>query len=115
MLMYDRKDGLQDKWLQQQGLATRTASPRHWLPSAHAFIRACEASVGWSMQPTVLIQRYLDAGVLVELVPNTDISVDLYWAHARNAQSGLERLTHCVITAARNWLDPLPASSTDQP
>ena len=110
VLTYDRKDGMQDKWLQQQGLTLRTAPPRHWLPSAHAFVRACEASVGWGMQPTVLIQRYLDAGTLVELIPNTDMVVDLYWAHARNAQSGLERLTQCVISAARQWLDPLPTA-----
>ncbi len=110
VLTYDRKDGMQDKWLQQQGLASRTAPPRHWLPSAHAFVRACEASVGWGMHPTVLIQRYLDAGTLVELRPYTDMVVDLYWAHARNAQAGLERLTQCVIAAARNWLDPLPAA-----
>jgi LysR family transcriptional regulator (chromosome initiation inhibitor) len=62
------------------------------------------------MHPTVLIQRYLDAGTLVELRPDTDMVVDLYWAHARNAQAGLERLTQCVIAAARNWLDPLPAA-----
>jgi len=71
-------------------------------------VRACEAGVGWGMQPTVLIQRYLDAGALVELVPDTDMAVDLHWAHARNAQAGLERLTQCVIQAARGWLDPLP-------
>lgn len=110
MLTYDRKDGMQDKWLHQQGLASRTAPPRHWLPSAHAFVRACEAGVGWGMHPTVLIQRYLDAGALVQLRPDTDMVVDLYWAHARNAQAGLERLTQCVIAAARNWLDPLPAA-----
>lgn len=109
MLAYDRKDVMQDKWLQQQGLASRNASPRHWLPSAHAFVHACEASVGWCMQPTVLIQRYLDAGTLVELRPGSDMVVDLYWAHARNAQAGLERLTQCMINAARNWLDPMPA------
>ena len=107
MLTYDRKDGMQDKWLHQQGLSSRSGPPRHWLPSAHAFVHACEAGVGWGMQPTVLIQRYLDAGSLVELLPNTDLGIDLYWAHARNAQAGLERLTQSVITAARNWLDPI--------
>ena len=110
VLTYDRKDGMQDKWLQQQGLASRNSPPRHWLPSAYAFVRACETGVGWGMQPTVLIQRHLDAGTLVEILPNTELGVDLYWAHARNAQVGLERLTQSVIAAARNWLAPLEDS-----
>ena len=64
------------------------------------------------MQPLLLIQRHLDAGTLVEVLPDTGVDVPLYWAHARNAQAGLERLTHCVITAAAGWLQPLP---TDGP
>lgn len=112
MLSYDRKDALQDKWLHAQALASRHGPPKHWLPSAYAFVRAAEAGVGWGMQPLVLIQRHLDAGTLVEVLPDTGVDVPLYWAHARNAQAGLERLTHCVITAAAGWLQPLP---TDGP
>lgn len=112
MLSYDRKDALQDKWLHAQGLASRHGPPKHWLPSAYAFVRAGEAGVGWGMQPLLLIQRHLDAGTLVEVLPSTGVDVPLYWAHARNAQAGLERLTHCVITAAAGWLQPLP---TDGP
>lgn len=111
VLTYDRKDALQDKWLQQQGVSARHAPPRHWVPSAHAFVRACEAGVAWGMHPTVLIREHLQDGRLVELVPNSGISVPLYWAHARNAQTGLERLTQCVINAAQAWLDPLDTKS----
>ena len=107
VLTYDRKDAMQDKWLQQQGVSARHAPPRHWVPSAHAFVRACEAGVAWGMHPTVLIREHLANGTLVELLPGTGISVPLYWAHARNAQAGLERLTQCVISAAQAWLDPL--------
>lgn len=107
MLTYGRKDAMQDKWLQQQGVTARHMPPRHWVPSAHAFIRACEAHIAWGMHPTVLIQDHLKDGRLMELLPGTGISVPLYWAHARNAQTGLERLTHCVIGAAQSWLDPI--------
>ena len=111
MLTYGRKDAMQDKWLQQQGVTARHMPPRHWVPSAHAFIRACEAHVAWGMHPTVLIQDHLKDGRLVELLPGTGISVPLYWAHARNAQTGLERLTQCVIDAAQSWLDPIDPKS----
>ena len=114
MLSYDRKDSMQDRWLQAQGLASRHGPPKHWLPSAYAFVRACEAGVGWAMQPTVLIQRHLDAGTLVEVLPDTGVDIPLYWAHARNAQAGLQRLTHCVITAAAGWLEPLPGAPSPE-
>jgi LysR family transcriptional regulator, chromosome initiation inhibitor len=107
VLTYDRKDTLQDKWLHQQGVATNHAPPRHWVPSAHAFVRASLAGMAWGMHPTVHIREHLQDGTLVELVPHSGISIPLYWAHARNAQAGLERLTQCVINAAQDWLDPL--------
>jgi LysR family transcriptional regulator (chromosome initiation inhibitor) len=107
VLTYDRKDAMQDKWLHQQGVSARHAPPRHWVPSAHAFVRACEAGVAWGMHPTVLIREHLANGSLVELLPGSGIPVPLYWAHARNAQTGLERLTQCVINAAQAWLEPI--------
>lgn len=115
MLTYGRKDALQDKWLHQQGLSPRHAPPRHWVPSAHAFVRACAAGVAWGMHPTVLIEEHLRDGSLVQLSPGSDIAVPLYWAHARNAQTGLQRLTQCVITAAQAWLDPLEPSTPPAP
>ncbi|WP_368921758.1 HTH-type transcriptional regulator ArgP [Comamonas aquatica] len=107
VLTYDRKDAMQDKWLHQQGVSASHAPPRHWVPSAHAFVRACEAGVAWGMHPTVLIREHLANGSLVELLPGSGIPVPLYWAHARNAQTGLERLTQCVINAAQAWLEPI--------
>ena len=107
LLTYGRKDAMQDKWLLQHGVTARHAPPRHWVPSAHAFVRASLAGMAWGMHPTVLIQEHLQDGTLIELVPDSGISVPLYWAHARNAQAGLERLTQCVINAAQDWLDPI--------
>jgi len=114
MLTYSRKDAMQDKWLQQQGVTARNSPPRHWIPSAHAFVRASLEGIAWGMHPTVLIKEHLATGRLVEFVPDSGISVPLYWAHARNAQAGLERLTQCVINAAQAWLDPITSEDTTE-
>lgn len=104
MMTFDRKDRLQEQWLQQQGLAARRHPPKHFLPSNDGFVRGCETGMGWGMHPTVLIQRQLEAGSLVELLPGTGMDMPLYWVHARSVQAGLERLTQCVVAAARAWL-----------
>ena len=108
MMTFGRQDRLQEQWLQQQGLTTRRHPPRHFLPSNDGFVRSCEVGMGWGMHPTALIERQLQAGSLVELLPGTGMDMPLYWVHARSVQAGLERLTQCVMAAARQWL-PLGA------
>ena len=110
MMIYDRKDRLQERWLQAQGLAARTHPPRHFLPSNFGYVRACEIGMGWGMHPTALIARQLTDGTLVELLPGAHLEVPLYWAHPRSAQQSLTRLTQCVMAAAAQCLEP-PASS----
>ncbi len=105
MMVYSRNDRLQDQWLQRQGLGSRRHPPRHFLPSNQGFLRSCEMGIGWGMHPTVLIERQLADGTLVEMLPGTGMDVALYWAHPRSAQAGLERLTQCVMAAAHDWLD----------
>lgn len=106
VMVYDRKDRLQDQWLQATGLAARGHAPRHFLPSNFGYVRACEVGMGWGMHPEVLIRRQLQQGTLVPLLPHSELRVPLYWAHPRSAQAALERLTQCVMAAARAWLPP---------
>lgn len=106
IMVYDRKDRLQDQWMQAHGLASRAQAPRHFLPSNYGYVRACEVGMGWGMHPTVLIERQLADGTLALLRPRAALDVPLYWAHPRSAQQALERLTQCVMAAARQWLEP---------
>lgn len=108
MMAYDRKDRLQEQWLQAQGLASRAHGPQHFLPSNQGYVRACEVGMGWGMHPLALIRPQLQEGILVELLPGTALDMPLYWAHPRSAQVTLERLTRCVMAAARQWLAPAP-------
>ena len=110
IMIYDRKDRLQDVWMQAHGLASRAQAPRHFLPSNFGYVRACEVGMGWGMHPTVLIRRQLEDGTLVELRPGSTLDVPLYWAHPRSAQQALERLTQCVMAAARQWLAQVDAT-----
>ena len=99
-LLFDRKDQLQARWVRRQ-CRRAVQLPCHALPSSHAFVEAGQAGMGWGMQPLLLVQPLLDAGVLVELVPGTAMDVPLYWQHARAASAVLEGLGRAVLAAAR--------------
>jgi LysR family transcriptional regulator (chromosome initiation inhibitor) len=107
MMCYGRKDSLQDQWLHNLGVDGRRNSARHFLPSNQGYTRACELGMGWGMHPTALIEAQLADGTLVELLPGNDLYIPLYWAHTRNAQASLQRLTDCIIHAAAAWLEPM--------
>jgi LysR family transcriptional regulator, chromosome initiation inhibitor len=103
-LTFNRKDRLQAQWMR---LVCRRQldTPTHWLPSTQAFIDASIAGIGWGMNPLSLVRPQLRAGTLVELVPERQLTVALYWQHTRLPVSMLDRLTHTVIAAARLALE----------
>jgi LysR family transcriptional regulator (chromosome initiation inhibitor) len=107
MMSYGRMDSLLDQWVQRLGAVGRRNTPRHFLPSNQGYTRACELGMGWGMHPPLMIGAQLAEGSLVELLPGNDLDIPMYWAHARNAQASLQRLTDCVIQAAAACLDPM--------
>jgi LysR family transcriptional regulator (chromosome initiation inhibitor) len=104
-LVFNAKDDLQARWVRR--LCHRDVElPRHTVPSAHAFVTAAAAGMGWGLQPQALIAFHLTVGSLVELVPDTALDVSLYWQHARAASSLLDGLSREVLAAAGRALLP---------
>lgn len=104
-LVFNAKDELQARWVSR--LCHRQVQlPHHTLPSSYAFVTAALAGMGWGMHPRSMIDGYLKAGTLVELVPDTPLDVPLHWQHARAASGLLEGLTAEVLAAARTALLP---------
>lgn len=107
MMCYGRKDSLQDVWLQKLGVDGRRNAARHFLPSNQGYTRALELGMGWGMHPVQIMENLLQQGNLVELLPGHDLHIPMYWCHTRSAQASLQRLTDCVIQAAKAWLEPM--------
>ncbi|CAG2152321.1 LysR family transcriptional regulator ArgP [Cupriavidus numazuensis] len=104
-LVFNTKDELQASWARR--LCHRHVElPRHTLPSAHAFVTAALAGMGWGLHPEALIAPYLEDGTLVELVPDTPLDVPLYWQHARATSGLIDGLSREVLAAARAALLP---------
>lgn len=104
-LTFNQKDRLQGQWIKQT-LGREVTHPSHWLPSTHAFVDAALAGMGWGMNPSQLVAEHLQAGRLVELVPDTTLSIALYWQVNRLVSEQLAALTRAVVDAAgRHLLD----------
>jgi LysR family transcriptional regulator (chromosome initiation inhibitor) len=102
-ITFNRIDRLQGVWARR--VCRREVDlPTHWLPSTQSFIDGTVSGIGWGMNPLQLVRSYLDAGVLVELVPGKRLTVPLYWQHSRLQVPMLGRLTKAVIATARATL-----------
>ena len=95
MLVFNRKDALQGRYVRR--ITRRTLTPPvHWLPEAHAFVKATEAGLGWGWQPRALVQPRMAAGTLVEM-PFENLSngaalwVDVVWSKERPLGLGARR------------------------
>ena len=102
-LTFNSKDRLQTQWT-QQAFGTEIASPTHWLPSSQAFIDAVLASLGWGMNPEMLVAGHLRDGRLVALAPDRPLDVPLFWQRSRIASSTLADITRAVLSTARAML-----------
>lgn len=99
-LRFDRRDGLQARWV-KQALGAELDAPIYSVASTHAFIDLAAAGLAWGMQPVTLAGPHLAAGTLVELMPGTRTAVDLNWIVARLPVASLDRLTDAVRATAR--------------
>ena len=104
-LVFNTKDDLQARWVRRLCHAD-VELPRHAVPSAHAFVAAALAGMGWGLHPQALIASHLAQGSLVELVPDSPLDVPLYWQHARAATSVMDGLSREVLAAAARALRP---------
>lgn len=96
MLMFNRKDMLQHRYLRRIS-RRRIDPPVHFVPSPWAFIEGIRLGLGWGMVP-----ERIAAGDdrLVDLSPGDWVDVPLYWQHWNLDSPVLESLTSAVRAAA---------------
>jgi LysR family transcriptional regulator (chromosome initiation inhibitor) len=102
MIVYNRKDQLQHRFLASVGLATE--APTHYVPAAAAFVEAIRLGLGWGMVPEGLARAGIAAGHYAEIVPGRHLDVPLYWQYWRIESAVLVELTAAVRTAAADAL-----------
>ncbi|ERK72872.1 transcriptional regulator, ArgP family, partial [Leifsonia aquatica ATCC 14665] len=77
MLVFDRKDALQDRYLAR--FAPTARPPRQYVPASTEFVRAAELGLGWGMLPDLQTAGHLAAGRLTVLDDGGEEAVALHW------------------------------------
>lgn len=101
---FDRRDGLQSRWLREQHVDPATP-PRHYVPGSHDFALAVEAGLGWGMLPEVQSAALWQSGRL-ERLGGAAIDVPLYWQQWSIDSPLLATTADAVARAARGVLRP---------
>ena len=103
-VIFNRKDALQDTFLEQHFGLRQPNYPRHFAPAVEAFETAIELGLGWGMVP----EQHLAARPgLQEILPDATVDVTLYWQHWAHESLSAQRLTAAVKEAAAQQLRPV--------
>lgn len=102
-ITFDAKDRLQGEWLHTV-TGRRSGYRSHRIPSSQGFVEAARLGLGWGMNPEALVRADLDAGHLVELLPDRPLDVALHWQVSRMTGAALAPLTDAIRAAARRAL-----------
>jgi len=103
-VIFNRKDALQDTFLEQHFGLRQPNYPRHFAPAVDAFESAIELGLGWGMVP----EQHLAARPgLQEILPDATVDVGLYWQHWAHESLSAQRLTAAVKEAAARHLRPM--------
>ncbi|MGJ4844307.1 LysR family transcriptional regulator ArgP [Leifsonia sp. Le1] len=102
MLVFDRKDALQDRYLAAQA---QDAHPRrHYVPASAEFVRAAELGLGWGMLPDLQTAEQLADGRLVVLDDAAPLDVPLYWHQWSLQSTTLAAVASTLAAAAQTAL-----------
>lgn len=103
LLVFDRKDVLQDRYLAGRGVAEHP--PRHYVPASTEFVRAAVLGLGWGMLPDLQAASLIAEGRLVALDDAGAIDVPLYWQQWSLESSTLAGVAATLARAAAETLN----------
>lgn len=103
-LRYSAQDDLQQQWI-KQNFGKTVLHDTYILPSSPGFVEACLGNVAWGMNPSQMVDKYIQSGELVELIPNAPLNKPLYWHCSRMVAEPLKHFTQNVVDAAEKHLD----------
>jgi LysR family transcriptional regulator (chromosome initiation inhibitor) len=99
VVVFDRKDDLQDRFLRARGRG-RIAPPRHHVPGSVDFGEAIRLGLGWGMLPDQQTEGWEAAGTVVDIDPGHHIDVILHWQQWTLHTPALDAIAAAIRSAA---------------
>ncbi len=104
-LIFDRKDDLHHKFLQQALGTVPPFFPTHYMPSVEKYADFIASGIAYGMLPDQQTAPLLQSGQIVDLSPDYHVSVKLYW-HCWSLKSKLlNKFTQQLIFCAKKLLE----------
>ncbi len=107
VVVFDRKDDLQHRYLRDRVPAT-ILPPVHHVPATADFAAAVRLGLGWGMLPDLPGHPPDDTGALVDVDASVAVDVVLHWQQWKLRSLVLDQVAAAVIGAARRHLRQEP-------
>ncbi|MGY3925891.1 LysR family transcriptional regulator ArgP [Aeromonas simiae] len=105
-VVYDQHDDMHSAFLAERFALSSVSWPTHVVRSSEAFVKLANQGVAYCLIPSLMIERELAQGTLVDLLPGQGVIRTLYW-HRWALESGLlASLSATCIRHAREALAP---------
>ncbi|WP_276586404.1 LysR family transcriptional regulator ArgP [Amycolatopsis iheyensis] len=102
VIVFDRKDDLQDRFLRALTRRRTFTMVRHHIPASESFADAVAAGLGWGMVPEIQAAPRGDA--LVDLAPDRPLDVPLHWQQWKLDSPALAAVAKAVAEGAKEAL-----------
>ncbi len=97
-MTFDQHDDIHLQFLRQHFELQSGEYPCHTIRSSEAFVDLTLASGGYSLNSRFLVEKYLRNGELINLLPQHQVRIPLYWHHWQLAGELMTRLTENVLS-----------------
>lgn len=75
--------------------------PYSFIPATDAFVKAIQLGLGYGMVPELQVQSLLTNGTLVDVIPEAELDIPLYWHHWKRQSKHLDALTETIVQSAK--------------
>ena len=101
---FDQHDDIHLQFLQDHFDLQLGQYPCHTIRSSEAFVDLTLASGAYSLNSRFLIEKYLSTGELINLLPEYQVKVPLYWHHWQLAGKLMTQLTENLLNYTQQYL-----------
>lgn len=108
-LVFNRRDALLTEHLRRHLRIKEPYFPNHFVPAYEAFLAAAQLGYGYGLLPEVQCAQALASGSLVDITPNTPLTVPLYWHTWGLATELVSTLSAALVEGAAHALEAMLA------